>query len=180
MGEARTRQKPLPVKLFCGLIGSEASIEEAERLLEAELGPVDLRSPYISFDFTDYYAEEMGTGLKRRWIAFDELRERVYLAQAKHAAVIIEGALSADGRRTVNIDPGYVDDAQVVLSTAKNFSHRIYIGKGYYAEATLVHSGGGFKALEWTYPDYKSGHGLEFFEEARSMYHRQLRRGYAT
>jgi hypothetical protein len=167
------------VKLFCGLIGSEASIERAERLLVVELGPLDLRSPYLPFDFTDYYAEEMGTGLKRRWIAFAELRERAYLAQAKHAAVIIEGALSADGRRTVNIDPGYVDDAQVVLSTSKNFSHRIYIGKGYYAEATLIHSGGGFKPLEWTYPDYKNERGPKFFADVRAVYHRQLRRGNA-
>jgi hypothetical protein len=177
MGKAKTRQKPLPVKLFCGLIGSEASIEEGERLLEIELGPVDMRSPLLPFDFTDYYAEEMGTGLKRRWITFTELRERAYLVQAKHAGVIIEETLSANGRRTVNIDPGYVDDAQVALSTAKNFSHRIYIGKGYYAEATMIHSGGGFKALAWTYPDYKSGQGLEFFEEARAVYHRQLRGG---
>jgi len=177
MGEAKTRQRPLPVKLFCGLIGSEASIEEAERLLVAELGPVDLRSAFLPFDFTDYYTEEMGTGLKRRWIALAELRERAYLAQAKHAAVIIEGALSVTGRRTVNIDPGYVDDAQVVLSTAKNFSHRIYIGKGYYAEVTLIYMRTGLEALEWTYPDYKGEEGLKFFEKVRSAYHRQVRSG---
>jgi len=175
MGKAKTRQKPLPVKLFCGLIGSMASIEEAERLLVGELGPVDSRSSFLPFDFTDYYAEEMGTGLKRRWIAFADLKERAYLASAKHSAVLLEDALSADGRRTVNIDPGYVDDAQVVLSTAKNFSHRIYIGKGYYAEVTLIYMRTGLKSLEWTYPDYKGEEGTEFFEEIRSAYHRQLR-----
>ena len=175
MGKAKTRQKPLPVKIFCGLIGSETSIEEAGRLLVAELGPVDSRSPFLPFDFTDYYQEEMGEGLMRRWIAFVELRERAYLASAKHAAVIIEGELSESGRRTVNIDPGYVDDAQVVLSTAKNFSHRIYIGKGYYAEVTMIYMRTGLKPLEWTYPDYKGEEGREFFERVRSEYHRQLR-----
>ena len=80
-------------------------------------------------------------------------------------------------RRTVNIDPGYVDDAQVVLSTAKNFSHRIYIGKGYYAEVTLIYMRTGLKALEWTYPDYKGEEGLKFFEKVRSGYHRQVRSG---
>ena len=169
------RQRPLPVKMFCGLIGSEESIGEAERLLAAELGPVDLRSPFLPFDFTDYYEDEMGAGLKRRWIAFERLRERAYLASAKHDATILERGLSEGGRRRVNLDPGYVDDAQVVLSTAKNFSHRIYIGKGYYAEVTLIRMRTGLKAMEWTYPDYKSGQGLEFFEEARTVYHRQLR-----
>ena len=177
MGKAKTRQKPLPVKLFCGLIGSEASIGEAEQLLAAELGPVDMRSPFLPFDFTDYYDEEMGTGLKRRWIAFGELRERAYLAHAKHSAVLLEDELSVDGRRTVNIDPGYVDDAQVVLSTAMNFSHRIYIGKGYYAEVTMIYLRTGIKALEWTYPDYRGEEGRKFFEKARSAYHRQLRSG---
>ncbi|MGD8628779.1 MAG: DUF4416 family protein, partial [bacterium] len=148
-----------------------------ERLLIEELGPVDLRSPLLPFDFTDYYAGEMGTGLKRRWIAFSGLRERGYLAQAKHAAVILENRLSSDGRRTVNIDPGYVDDAQVVLSTAKNFAHRIYIGKGYYAEVTMFCMRTGLQALEWTYPDYKGEKGREFFEKVRGAYHRQLRSG---
>jgi len=175
MGKAKTRQKPLPIKLFCGLVGSVASIEEAEGRLEGELGPVDIRSPFLPFDFTDYYAGEMGENLKRRWIAFAELKERGCLADAKHAAVILEGELSEEGRRTVNIDPGYVDDAQVVLATAKNFSHRVYIGKGYYAEVTLIYHRTGFKPLEWTYPDYKSGKGLEFFEAVRSAYHRRLR-----
>jgi hypothetical protein len=41
----------------------------------------------------------------------------------------------------------------------------------------MIHSGGCFRPLEWTYPDYRSGQGLEFFEEARAVYHRQLRSG---
>lgn len=175
MDEAKTRQKPLPVKLFCGLIGSDAWIEEAERLLVEELGPVDCRSLLLPFTWTDYYGDEMGSDLKRRWIAFAELKERGYLARAKHAAVLLEADLSFDGRRRVNIDPGYVDCAQVVLATAKNFSHRIYIGKGYYAEVTLIYARTGFRLLEWTYPDYKSEKGLEFFEEVRSAYYLQLR-----
>ncbi len=175
MGKAKTRPKPLPVKIFCGLIGSEAAVAEAERLLEREFGRVDLRSEILPFDFTDYYADEMGGNLKRIWIAFEDLRERAFLPLAKHAGVMVEAGLSEGGRRKVNIDPGYVDDAQVVLSTAKNFSHRIYIGMGYYAEATMVHSGGAFRPLDWTYPDYKSKQGLKFFEAARAAYHRQLR-----
>jgi hypothetical protein len=101
------------------------------------------------------------------WIGFERPRPRGYLARAKHTAVWIEQRLSEAGRRTVNIDPGYVDPAQVVLATAKNYSHRIYIGKGYYAEVTLIYSGGDFRPLDWTYPDYRGETALTFFRELR-------------
>jgi hypothetical protein len=174
MDKAKTRPGPLPVKIFCGLIGSDTSIAKAEEGLTMGLGKVDIRSPLVPFEFTDYYADEMGSGLKRMWIAFEGLRERGFLAIAKHIGVMLEAGLSIDGRRTVNIDPGYVDDAQVVLATTKNFSHRIYIGMGYYAEVTLIYMRTGLRALEWTYPDYRSRRGLEFFKEVRRAYHRQL------
>jgi hypothetical protein len=57
--------------------------------------------------------------------------------------------------------------AQVVLATAKNYSHRSYIGKGYYAEVTLIYSGGDFRPLDWTYPDYRGETALTFFRELR-------------
>ena len=94
---------------------------------------------------------------------------------AKEWAATIEADLARDGKRTVNIDPGYVDDAQVVLATTKNFSHRIYIGMGYYAEVTLIYKHGRFRTLEWTYPDYRGPAGLEFFTMARAAYHQGLR-----
>ncbi len=169
------RSKPMPVKLFCGLIGPEACFAEALRCLEREFGPVDSESLQVPFDFTDYYRDEMGTDLTRKWITFAGLKERPYLALAKHIAVGIEDHLARSGCRTVNIDPGYVDDAQVVLSTAKNFAHRLYIGMGYYAEPALIYVKGRFHPLEWTYPDYRSPAAMEFFERARSSYHREMR-----
>ena len=169
--------RPVPTKLFCGLIGNRASIEQALEHLVSHFGPVDCESAILHFDFTDYYAAEMGKSLMRKWAAFRDLKARGYLARAKRATVALEEDLARAKRRTVNIDPGYVDNAQVVLATAKNFSHRIYIGMGYYAEVTLIYSGGGFKPLEWTYPDYRSDAGLEFFHRVRSVYHETLRSG---
>jgi hypothetical protein len=169
------RPKPLPVKLFCGLIGSEDRFAEALTCLELEFGTVDFWSRPAPFDFSDYYRDEMGPDLTRKWMAFTGLKERAYLALAKHIAVGIEERLARHGSRTVNIDPGYIDDAQVVLSTAKNYAHRIYIGMGYYAEPALVYVKGCFRPLEWTYPDYKSPAAIEFFRKARTSYHRELR-----
>ena len=155
-------------------------MSEASNLLEQEFGEIDHDSALLPFDFTDYYTEEMGVGLRRRWVAFGSLKARAYLSRAKHTALQLERVLMRNGRRTVNIDPGYVDNAQVVLSTAKNYAHCIYIGMGYYAEVTLVYVGNQFRPLEWTYPDYRSRAGLEFFHLIRKKYHRQLRADFGS
>lgn len=175
MGKSNLRARPDPVKIFCGLFGCEQAIAEATERLVSHFGQIDCETPLVEFEFTDYYRREMGDGLLRKWVAFKRLCQRGYLVRAKHTAFQIEAGLTSDGKRTVNIDPGYVDDAQVVLATTKNFSHRIYIGMGYYAEVTLIYKHGQFRTLEWTYPDYRSPTGLEFFIKARTAYHRQLR-----
>ena len=175
MLEPRTRDKPRPVKLFCGLIARPEALDRARPLLIESFGEIDCESPVLRFDFTSYYADEMGDDLVRKWVAFETLRERAYLARAKHIAVWLEHRLASGARRAVNIDPGYVDAAQVVLATAKNYSHRIYIGLGYYAEVTLTYEHGAFKFLEWTYPDYRTHEGLSFLGAARSAYVIQAR-----
>lgn len=165
------------MKIFCGLIGREESIAGVLRLLRREFGPVDCETDASEFDSTDYYAREMGTDLRRKWVAFRPLRERGYLAEAKHLCIELELKLAVDGKRTVNIDPGYVDDAQVVLATTKDFAHRVYIGKGYYAEPTLIYVKGdrNYRPLEWTYPDYRTLMALRFFRDARCEYLRQVK-----
>jgi hypothetical protein len=176
MLEPRRRDKPKPVKLFCGLIARAEVLDRALRLLVERFGEIDCESPVLKFDFTSYYEDEMGKGLVRKWVAFQTLRERAYLARAKHIAVALEEDLAESGKRAVNIDPGYVDDAQVVLSTAKNYAHRIYIGMGYYAEVTLTYEHGAFKFLGWTYPDYRMPEALSFLGGARTAYIAQSKR----
>jgi hypothetical protein len=158
------------VKIFCGLMGTADAIARARVLLAQEFGEIDCASQAVDFTFTNYYRAEMGEGLKRMWVGFGPRRARGYLALAKHATVRIEASLAEHGRRTVNVDPGYIDDAQVVLSTAKNYAHRIYIGMGYYAEVTMTYEHKGFKFLGWTYPDYRSETALRFFSAARDAY----------
>jgi hypothetical protein len=167
------RKAPELVKLFCGIIAPREAISRAEACLIKHFGPIDCESSLMQFTFTDYYREEMGENLLRKWVSFEPLRARGYLALAKHAAVAIEDELACHGRRLANLDPGYVDGAQVVLASAKNFSHRIYVGMGYYAEVTLIYEHGAFRSLAWTYPDYKTAEALAFLNMARSAYARQ-------
>jgi hypothetical protein len=77
--------------------------------------------------------------------------------------------------RIVNIDPGYLNESRLVLASCKDFSHRIYLDKGVYAEVTMIYRGDGFQPLEWTYPDYQCPEALNFFSGLRSDYQKQLK-----
>jgi hypothetical protein len=71
------------------------------------------------------------------------------------------------GRRRINLDPGYVTAAKLVLATTKDFSHRIYLGDGIYAEVTLNFAKHGCRPFAWTYPDFRAERYWGFFEEVR-------------
>ena len=71
--------------------------------------------------------------------------------------------------RTVNIDPGYVTLSKLVLATTKDYSHRIFIGRGIFAETTLRFLKGTFTAHETTYPDYRTPLAIDFFNEVREF-----------
>ncbi|MGQ9602625.1 MAG: DUF4416 family protein [bacterium] len=172
--QTERRWKPVSIKIFCGLIGEKQALTKVDAILCEHFGKIDLQSEIIRFDVTDYYAEEMGKDLYRKWIGFGGLRQRGFLPLAKHIATLVENDLRVMGRRTVNIDPGYVDNAQVVLATRKNYAHRIYIGMGYFAEVALIFRNGQFRTLEWTYPDYRSDEALRFFTKAREIYRREV------
>ena len=86
----------------------------------------------------------------------------------------LEQSLSVNGKRTVNIDPGYLTPARVVLASTKDFGHRLYLGRGIYGEVTLMYQKKEFRPLPWTYPDYRSEPYHRFFEELLRVYMAQL------
>ncbi len=155
--------EPTPAKLVVGVIYRQQEVFEAalERLA-ACLGEVDVLSARLAFDQTDYYAPEMGPGLWRRLAAFRELIDPGSLGPIKRRTAMIEAEFTAQGKRQVNLDPGYVTLERLVLATGKNFVHRIYLGQGVYADLTLIFERGRFRPLPWTYPDYAG-------EELRSL-----------
>ena len=124
--------------------------------LRERFGPLDFLSGPIAFDHTDYYAGEFGGGpLKRKVASFEELVRSEDLSSIKiYTNGLEEGYRKDGGGRRVNIDPGYLCLERFILASCKNFSHRIHIGQGVYAELTLVYKDGEFRPLEWTYPDY--------------------------
>jgi hypothetical protein len=72
--------------------------------------------------------------------------------------------------RGINLDPGYINGAQLVLATTKNYSHRLYLDQGIYGEVTLIFRKGNFQALPWTYPDYKTDLAYAYFKSVRQLF----------
>jgi len=139
-------------------------------IFEKKFGPIDLASPWMDFDYTDYYTMEMGSPLFRRMTAFERLVPQDSLPDIKIFTNQVESRFSTNGRRRINIDPGFLSHERFVLATGKNFTHRIYLGKGIYADLTLVFSKGVFQDLEWTYPDYRSEAVKNFLYLVRKKY----------
>jgi hypothetical protein len=170
----RTKQA-LPVKLIVGMFSREETLlSVAKGALMNRFGPVDYESELLYFDQTPYYEREFGPNLLRRFVSFSELIAPDRLAEVKCITNELEMTWTVDGRRQVNLDPGYVSMGKLVLATTKDYTHRIYLGQGIYAEVTLKYQRGAFRPWEWTYPDYASPEYLQIFGRIRQSYVDQL------
>ena len=164
-------QIPKPAKLVIGIFTADVDIfETLVPDFISRYGQIDLVSPWMAFDYTRYYEKEMGAPLHRRLYAFRPLISQQDLAAVKMNTHKIEQAHTKNGRRRVNIDPGYMLRERFVLASGKNFTHRICIGDGIYADLTLVYQKGRFQRLPWTYPDYKDESMLKFLDRVRNKY----------
>ena len=164
------------VKLVMSLFSpEEALINEALDILSRSYGEMDFISPLLDFAYTDYYAPEMGTKLVRRFVAFGELIPPEALPDIKLATNTIEATYTESGKRRLNIDPGYIALAHLILATGKGYTHRPYLRDGIYADLTLIFQGGSFQGLPWTYPDYGSPEVIGMLHKIRGKYLEQLK-----
>ncbi|MCX5697183.1 MAG: DUF4416 family protein [Candidatus Omnitrophica bacterium] len=171
---SRIKKHP-PVKLVIGLIyKDEDTLSRALSVLSRVFGSIDYESSEFAFNHTDYYKDEFGTDLKRRFIGFKKLISPQQLARIKISTNKIESKLSAGGKRRINIDPGYLELPKFVLATTKDFRHRIYLMDGIFAEVTLYYQDKSFKFWEWTYPDYRNPEYIEIFNHLREIYKKQI------
>lgn len=159
------------VKLFCGLLsGRSTDAEKAVSLLADEFSPIDSRSALIAFNTTDYYREEMGEPLFRQFVSFRDLQPPERLPEIKFFTDRLEKQLAVAGKRTVNIDPGTLSDANVIIATSKNHYHRIPLRDGIYAHLEYVLKNKQLAFLPWTYPDFQSDDYLAFFRQLFVLY----------
>lgn len=169
--------EPQKAKLVVAvIINGKDSFERLLELLCARLGAAETLSPWYDFDFTDYYAPEMGRPLFRRFIVFKELIAQDSLPDIKLWTNDIENTfLNQNGKRHVNLDPGYLTLERFILATGKNFTHRVYLRCGIFADLTLIYTKGGFQTLPWTFPDYATNTIRGFLEEVRRAYHFEVK-----
>jgi hypothetical protein len=172
-------EKPSPVKLITGIISSSnKAIIWSEKALEKKFGEIDYKSENMEFGFTDYYAGDMGPGLSRCFFSFKNLVEPSALSSIKLFTNKLELDLARSYKtikRPVNIDPGYITEAKLVLASTKDYAHRIYIDKRIYAEITLYYQRNTFHPHTWTYPDYRSKPYIDIFNCIRDIYMKQRR-----
>ncbi|MCK4504838.1 MAG: DUF4416 family protein [Candidatus Aegiribacteria sp.] len=166
-----------PVLVIISIISLEDQLKESTRiLLESIFGKAELASPLYPFDLSDYYEEEMGPFLSRRWYCFSKLKDASELAEWKYFCESIENSfLDRKGNRKVNIDPGYLDYGKLVLASFKSAPDKIYMGRGIWAHTCLRYGHGSFMAPDHSFPDFKDGRFDDFMLEARRLYRRMLK-----
>ena len=157
-------------KLFCGIMYSDKKIyRRVVSELIKKFGEIEAESEAYDFaSFTDHYFQEMGNKIMKRFVVFRKMIDRSRLAGIKLWTNSKEASFSKSRKRAVNLDPGYFTLHNLVLASAKDRSRRIYLGKGIYAELTLVFKKDGCITFDWTYADFKSDYVKKFFLQQRN------------
>ena len=169
MGRIRSPKQAL---LFIGTLYSDPGISDHSReIIGKNFGEILFSSHALPWDYSAYYKKELGCPLFRRFIFFKNLFDSGTLADVKLKTNEIEDLLSSEGKRRINLDPGYLTPAKIVLASTKNYAHRIYLGKGIYGEVTLIYKDkdGIYKPQLYTYRDYQDKTYVEIFMSAREL-----------
>ncbi|HEX4149777.1 MAG TPA: DUF4416 family protein [Pirellulales bacterium] len=161
-----------PVAAIVAVISRhDAALEWAVERAVQYWGPVARRSPTFAFRETDYYEPTMGAELGKTFLSFERLADPSELAAWKHATNAWEAEYATLGRhlepRPLNLDPGYITAAKLVLASTKDHAHRIYLGQQMFAEVTLYLKQGGWQHRDWTFPDYRREDYQQFFLAVR-------------
>ena len=173
MAEAREFQR---CALIIGVLSTlESQHDRLIAVLEDNFGPVDMHSPVLDFSFTDYYNSEMGGRPVRYLLLFRNLIDPSALADIKTLTNELEKQFSLDGNRRINLDPGTLSLANLVLATCKDRSHRIALKDGIYGETTLIYQDHDFQRLPWTYADYSSDEVRSILRSFRARYRELLK-----
>ena len=157
-----------PGKALIGVLFQKDDIyQQFLRHLETIEVEIELESEICKFDSTDYYQEEMGSGLYRIFLSLKGLYPVEQSVSLKNETNSWENEWKEAGKRTLNLDPGYLDLHKVVLLSGKEGPQKIYLGGGIWADLNLIRKAGRFEALPWTFQDLRESRYHSFFERVR-------------
>lgn len=157
-----------------------AALAWGKERAQAAWGPMVLESERFAFDATDYYEPTMGAGIEKCFFAFERLLDPGELADIKLQTNAWELEYAGTGAhaesRPLNLDPGYLTPAKLVLASTKDHAHRVYLSRGIYAEVTLFYKDRAWQSRDWTFADYRRADYQQFFSQCRE-YLRARHRG---
>ncbi len=157
------------------LYNDEAILGKMVDDLGFAFGKIVLRSEPYQFDKTKYYEPEMGEGIQREWFCFSPLLDPSKLSEWKQKCVTIEEKYSCCGKRSINIDPGYLDHGKLVLASCKSAADKIYMGDGVYAHTCLRYKKGEFFGPSHSFDDFIDGRFNSFFKLAKTLLKQLIR-----
>ena len=164
-------------KLVVGVLLSRPELKAGLLLrLGQGFGASDWVSPELPFSYTRYYDREMGGPILRFFVSCRELVDPARLAATKLQSNALEEEFRRPALRPVNLDPGLLSLARFVLASTKPAAHRVPLSGGIHAEIELLYEHGGFRPVEWTYPDYRSQEYRDILEHIRGLFKAQCRR----
>jgi hypothetical protein len=170
-------KKALKAKLIiCVMFANDDSYSKVLKELTGVFGETDDSSlPYDFTMFSNYYEKEMGKIIKKRFITFKRLIQMERHADIKILTNKIEDKFAENGKRTVNLDPGYVTPYSIVLASAKPRSNKIYLKKGIYADMVMNFSKNRCIVLPTTFKDFQDEKNQDFFMKIRNKLINELK-----
>ena len=168
-----------PVIRMVAVITSDEEVRAwAYRRIEDRWGAIVESTPAMPFQAGGYYTAAMGDSLLKTLVALADPVDPVGLADWKtetnHWEAEAATALHKAQARPLNLDPGYITQAKLVLATVKDRDHRIYLKDGIFGEVTLTYVGKQWTFHRWTYPDYRTAEVADFALQCRARLRKHL------
>jgi len=171
-----------PVLLIAAVFSRHpAALQWARERFATAWRGIALESDCFEHRETTYYEKSMGADLQKQFFAGEQLIDPGQLPELKLQSNRWEEEYR-DGQqhgeaRPLNIDPGYLTEAKLVLASTKDRDHRLYLSQGIFAEVTLHFARGVWQTRPWTYPDYQRADYHAFFTRCREYLRERYRQG---
>lgn len=149
------KMEPQGKLIFALMYNNHKILEKAIKELENNFGMIASKSSEYDFNFTDYYRNEFGVDLKKMIIAFNKKIEKKELIEIKNKIAKIEKYCSANGKRPINIDPGYINKNELVLASFKGKDFKENLGNNVFAHKILEFDNRKVREFWHTFPDFR-------------------------